>query len=175
MKWNPNQRERRVLLLGATIVAALVLYFIADSIYQGYEKLGEDINDKKKDLQDLVRLQTQYRQTHQQLEQIKAKLNSMGKGFSLLSFIEDLANKEGIRENIGSAKPKTIPMGDGYEERLVEVQMYDITLTKLVEFIYKIENAGHLLRVSRLRIKPRYDNRNLLQVTIQVSTYEKKS
>ncbi len=175
MKWNPSQREQRILLLGAVFVVVVILFFVADSVYQGYGELGDDIDRKKTELQSTLRLQEKYRQTHQQLEQIKAKLDRMGKSFSLLSFIEDLANKENIRENIGSAKPKTKPLGEDYEEKLVEVQMYDITLTKLVDFIYKIENAGHLLRVNRLRIKTRYDNRNLLHVTMQVSTYEKKT
>ena len=92
----------------------------------------------------------------------------------MLSFIEDLAKKENIREKIGSVKPKKIPLGEDYEENLVEIKMDDITLTNLVDFIYKIENSGHLLKVKRIRIKTRYDNRDLLSVTMQVTTYMKK-
>jgi len=99
----------------------------------------------------------------------------MEKGFSVLSFIEDLANKQNIRENIGSVKPKTIPLNDDYDESIVELKVDNVSLSELVDFIYKIENSGHLLKVKRLRIKTRYDNRDLLNVTLQVTTYKRKA
>jgi hypothetical protein len=50
-----------------------------------------------------------------------------------------------------------------------------VSLSKLVDFIYKVENSGHLLKVKRLRIKTRYDNPDLLNVTLQVTTYNRKA
>ena len=72
-------------------------------------------------------------------------------------------------------KPKKIPLNESYDENLVEVQMENISLTELVDFIHKIESSGHLLKVKRLRVKTRYDDRNLLNVTLQVTTYKKKA
>lgn len=175
MKSNLTQREQRVLLALAVFIVLALVFWGVDSVYQSYDDLRGKIQRQKEELKKISRLQEQYRQTHGELEKIKSKLDQMKKGFSLLSFIEDLANKENIRENIGSVKPKTIPMGENYEEKQVEIQMDDITLPKLVDFIYKIENSGHLLRVKRLRLKTRYDNRNLLHVTMQVATYGRKT
>jgi len=55
----------------------------------------------------------------------------------------------------------------------VDLVIDNITLPQLVEFIYKIENSGHLVKVKRFRVKARFDNPDLLNATFQVSTFEK--
>lgn len=175
MKLNITPRERRA--LGAAAVALLVLvgYLVVDGIVARYQDLGRKIELKKQDLAKIVHLRDQYMETHHQLEDVRSRLDQTQKDFSVLSFIEDLANREGIREKIGSMKPKKIPLNEEFDESSVEIQMENVTLPKLVDFAYKIENSGHLLKIKRLRIKTRFDDRNQLNVTLQVSTYEKKT
>jgi len=175
MKLNITPREKRVLAIAAAAVALLVVYLIVDGIVSSYQELGRKIELKQQDLAKMTRLRDQYAETHRQLEEVRARLDKTQKDFSVLSFIEDLANREGIREKIGSMKPKKIPLNEEFEESSVEIQMDNVSLPKLVDFAYKIENSGHLLKIKRLRIKPRYDDRNQLNVILQVSTYEKKT
>jgi general secretion pathway protein M len=160
--------------LGAFLVL-MVLYLTVDSVLKNYEGLESKIEKKREEVEDLALLRAEYMEAHKELADIKAKLDKMEKGFSLLSFIEDLAKKENIRENIGSVKPKTVPLNDSYDENIVELKMDNVSLAELVDFIYKIENSGHLLKVKKLRIKTRYDNRDLLNVTMQVTTYKRKA
>jgi type II secretory pathway component PulM len=175
LKINLSQREQRVLIGAGVIFVLMFLYLGVDSVLQRYEKLGDKIVTKRGEVQKISRLRTQYMEAHKQLEDIKAKLDQMEKGFSVLSFIEDLANRENIRENIGSVKPKKLPLNDRYDENIVELKIDNVSLSKLVDFIFKIENSGYLLKVKRLRVKTRYDNRDLLNVTLQVTTYKKKA
>ena len=175
MKTNLTQREIRVLAVAGAFVIVILIYIGVDAVVKSYDDLGDRIRVEKEDLKKIVHLRNQYRQTHDRLEVIREQLGQAEKGFSLVSFIEDLATKEEIRGNMGSAKQKTMPLGEEYKEDLVEIELTDIPLAKLVNFIHKIENSGHLLRVKRLKIKTRYDNRSLLHVTMQVSTYSKKS
>ena len=175
LKVNLSQREQRVLIGAGLISVCLLLYLGVDSVVQKYDKLEDKITGTREEIQKISRLRTQYMEAHQQLVDIKQKLDRMEKGFSLLSFIEDLANKADIRENIGSVKPKKIPLNDTYDENIVELKIDNVSLSELVDFIYKIENSGQLLKVKRLRIKTRYDNRDLLNVTMQVTTYKKKA
>jgi Tfp pilus assembly protein PilO len=174
MKLNITQRERRVLAVASVILLLIIVYLGVDAAVQQYQELGRRIEIKKQDLVKISHLRDQYVETHRQVQEIRSRLEKKQKDFSLLSFIEDLANREGIREKIGSVKPKKIPLNDDYDESSVEIQMDNITLPKFVDFSYKVEHSGHLLKVKRLRIKTRYDDRNLLNVTLQVSTYENK-
>ena len=172
---NLSQREQRVLLGAGVLFVLMLLYLGVDSVLDGYQKLEDKIVTKRGEVEKLSRLRTQYMEAHRQLEDIKAKLDQMERGFSVLSFIEDLANKENIREKIGSVKPKKIPLNDTYDENIVELNIDNVSLQELVDFIYQVENSGQLLKVKRLRIKTRYDNRDLLNVTLQVTTYKKKA
>ena len=175
LKINLSQREQRVLIGAGAVFVLILLYLGVDSVLQGYDKLEGKIAKKRVEVENITRLREQYMEAHKQLAGIKEKLDRMEKGFSVLSFIEDLANKQNIRENIGSVKPKTIPLNDDYDESIVELKMANVSLKELVDFIYKVENSGHLLKVKRLRIKTRYDNRDLLNVTLQVTTYKRKA
>ena len=175
LKINLSQRDQRVLIAAGAFFVLMILYLGVDSVLQGYDNLEGKIAKKRVEVEKITRLRAQYMEAHKQLADIKAKLDQMEKGFSVLSFIEDLANKENIRENIGSVKPKKIPLNDSYDESIVELKMDNVSLSELVDFIYKIENSGHLLKVKRLRIKTRYDNRDLLNVTLQVTTYKRKA
>ncbi len=175
LKINLSQREQRVLIGAGAVFVLLILYLTVDSVLQGYDRLETKIAKTRKEVENLTQLREEYMEAHKQLEEVKTKLDRMEKGFSMLSFIEDLANKQNIRENIGSVKPKELPLNDDYNESIVELKMDNVTLPDLVDFIYKIENSGHLLKVKRLRIKTRFDNRDLLNVTMQVTTYKRKT
>lgn len=175
MKTNLTQREKRVLIAAAATIVAVVLYLNVEGVIENYSGLKHKIEGERLELRKISHLRDQYLQTRQQLQLVKASLDKRRKGFSVLSFIEDLANKENIRENISSVKPKKISLGEEFEETMVEIKMDDITLPKLVDFIFKIEASGHLLKVKRLRIKTRYDDRNLLHVTLQVTTFAGKA
>lgn len=175
LKINLSQRDQRMLIGLGAFLLLMTLYFSIDSVVQKYDKLEGKIVKKREEVENLTLLREQYMEAHKQLTKIKEKLDKMEKGFSVLSFIEDLANKQNIRDNIGSVKPKTIPLNDDYDESIVELKVDNVSLSELVDFIYKIENSGHLLKVKRLRIKTRYDNRDLLNVTLQVTTYKRKA
>ncbi len=172
---NLSQREQRVLIAAGAFIVLMILYLSVGSVLQTYDKLEGKIAKKRGEIEKISHLRDQYMQAHKQLADIKAKLDQMERGFSMLSFIEDLAKKQGIREHIGSVKPKKVPLNESYEESIVELKMENVSLPELVDFIYKVENSGHLLKVKRLRIKTRYDNRDLLNVTLQVTTYKRKA
>jgi hypothetical protein len=175
MKMNISDRDRRILILGAGALVAFVLYLVIDSVLEGYRQMDLEIASKNEERVMVSRLRDQYLQTHTELQTVKARLDAQQENFSPLSFVEDLARKENIRDRIGAVKPKTVPLGEHYEERMLEIQMDDITLPKLVEFIHKMENAGHVLKVKRLRIRPNFNDRDLLRVVMQISTVTPKT
>ena len=168
-----TKREQRILLGAGIFVVLLIIFFIIDAIMRNYQGMEGKIQANREELKRVIHLRDEYRSVHQELDTIKSRLDKKEAGFSLLSFLEDLANQQNIRENISSFKPKKNPLNESYTESSVETVIDNITLWQLVQLIHKIENSGHLLRVKRLRIKTRYDNPDLLNVTFQVSTYEK--
>lgn len=175
MKLNISDRDRKILLVGSVFLAAFLVYLAVEEVLGGYREMDRDIARKTDELVMVSRLRDQYLQTHGQLQAVKKRLDAQQENFSLLSFVEDLARQENIRDRFGSVKPKTVPLGDQYEERMLDIQMDDVTLARLVEFIYKLEHSGNVLKVKRLHIRPNFNNRDLLRVVLQISTVTRKS
>ena len=169
-----SQREQRLLVGCAIFVSVFCLWWAIDTILSNYNALDTKIAVNQEELKKIDLLRSQHMETKRQLDAVKKKIKQMPRDFSVISYIEKLADEENIRENIGSQKPKKPSLNDNYEENSVEIQMNNIKLSKLVNFIHKIENSGHLLKVKRLRMKTRYDDRDLLSVTMMVTTYKEK-
>jgi hypothetical protein len=109
---------------------------------------------------------------------IKANLDRIESGLkggfdrTVSTTLESLAQESGIGDNIQSLKEKPIIPTDLYDELSVDVSLSKITLDQVVGYLYKIEqNKQKVLRVKRLQLKPRYDNKRLFDVSFQVSTY----
>jgi len=52
------------------------------------------------------------------------------------------------------------------------VRLSKVTLPQLIDFLYSIEyDKTRLLRVKELRLRTRFDNKQLFDVSFQVSTY----
>lgn len=166
-------RERYVLAGTGLFVIVLIAFLAVDHVVQKYREMDESIIARKEDLKRVIRLRDEYRSVHRELESIRSRLDKKEAGFSLLSFLENLANEQNIRDNIASFKPDKKALNETYRELTVDLVIDNITLPQLVEFIYKIENSGHLVKVKRFRVKARFDNPDLLNATFQVSTFEK--
>ncbi len=168
-----TKREQYVLIATGVFLVLLVLFLAIDHVVQNYQALDQQITATKDDLKRVTRLRDEYRSVRQELDAIRVKLDKKDEGFSLLSFLENLANEQRIRDNIASFKPDKRALNETYRELSVDLVIDNITLQQLVEFIYKIENSGHPIRVKRFRVKARFDNPDLLNASFQVSTFEK--
>jgi general secretion pathway protein M len=105
------------------------------------------------------------------VEEVHRSLNRRGQEFAIFSFLEELANKSGIKSNIMYMKPALSTAGELFRESSVEMKLEGIALQALIQYLYEIEQAPQLLRVRRLAIKPRAANPDILDVTVQVSTF----
>jgi len=61
-----------------------------------------------------------------------------------------------------------------YKEELVEVKMQGVALEQLVRYLHQVESSPQLLKIKRLDIRPRPDNRQILNVTFRVSAFTLK-
>jgi hypothetical protein len=107
------------------------------------------------------------------LKNVEAKIRPKSQ-VQLRTKIETLATQSGITNNIDSLKEKSNP-GEDFEELIVDVRISKLSLSQILEFIYGMESQSDLsLKVNRLQLKPRYDNRQLFDADFEVSTYVSK-
>jgi hypothetical protein len=73
-----------------------------------------------------------------------------------------------------SISSRTDTSGDLYDEKSIDVDIKKLPLNKAVDLLYKIQTNPNFLKVSKFRIRTRFDNPNLLDASFRVSTFKFK-
>lgn len=166
-----NPRERRIVLLGGGIAAALLFYLLVVSPYMSaMELLDQRIARKTEELREVLGLQKEYSRLKQKTKILGDVIRSTP-GFSLLSFLENLAAKNQIKTKIAYMKPLTAPGSEKFKESSVEMKLESLTLKELVDFLYQVERSAQPIRIKRLNIVKKKANA-YLDVTLQASAFE---
>lgn len=170
-----SRREKVFLAGGAVFFAILLLYGLSLTYSYLIERVDIKerlIQQKEKDLKEIVAIKDDYIQLRNRVSDIDAKISGR-KEFSLPSFLEGLANSKNIRTNIAYMKPQTLPLSEEYRESIVEVKIDNIMLNQAIEVISAIENSPNLIRIKRLHMKTRFSDPTHMDIVLIVATFEK--
>jgi general secretion pathway protein M len=165
-------REKLVLIAGGVAVALLLFYRLGLSpALERLRMLDRLVATKERDLHEMKSMRDTYLAQKRLMEQVNQSLAQRDKDFAIFSFLEELANKTGIKNNIMYMKPALATPGELFRESSVEMRLEGIALPQLTRYLYDIEQAPQLLRVRRMHVKPRAADPDQLDVTFQVSTF----
>jgi general secretion pathway protein M len=165
-------RDKLVIIAGGVAVALLLLYRLGLSpALERLRTLDRLVATKERELHQMKTFQDTYVAQKHLMEEVNRSLAQRGQDFAIFSFLEDLASKAGMKDNIIYMKPALTTPGELFRESSVEMRLEGIALPQLTRYLYDIERAPQLLRVRRMHIKPRPANPDLLDVTFQVSTF----
>lgn len=163
-------------MLGGGGIAALslIVYFmLADPALQRMTQLERLIPRKERDFSELVNLRQEYHAISDEIDALEKRLPLEG-GFSPLSFLEENAAKNRIKNNIAFIRPLTPQEHQSrFREVPVEVKIEKVTLPQIIPFLNALENSPHPLRIKRLSMKTQFSDPDLLDVTFLVLSYEK--
>jgi general secretion pathway protein M len=169
---NLGGREKLVIIAGGVVVALVLFYrFGLSPALERLRTLDRLVAVKERDLHEMNTLRETYLAQKGLMEEVNRSLAQRGQDFAIFSFLEELANKTGIKNNIIYMKPALTTPGELFRESSVEMRLEGIALQQLTRYLYDIEQAPQLLRVRRMHIKPRPANPDQLDVTFQVSTF----
>lgn len=170
-----SAREKTVLVWGGSVAVGLLAYsLLLSPAVERLAVLEKAIAQKEKDLQEIRALRKDYAELQGRLRQIDGRVSPRG-NFSLLTFLEGVANQTQVRTHIASMRPQASPLEEGYQESSVEMRIDNITLQQMVDFLSSVEGSQHLLRIKRLQIKTKFANPKFLDAQLIIATYEKSS
>lgn len=162
-------REQTMALVAVGV--ALVLLIVAPIwLANGrLSKLQNTLNQGQKSMDEIVRAIDDYNKKKTELTALEGKLKG---GFDANANVtlENLAKQAGIESDI-RAKSTPVPK-DLYNENSVEVSLKKVTLKQLVDYLYQIEYGSRIMRIDRLRLKPAYGNRQLLDAKFDVISFQ---
>jgi general secretion pathway protein M len=166
-----NPREKRILFTGGGVVGALLIYLLVVSPYMSAMELWDRrITRKTQELSEVLALQQEYLGLKEKTKVLEDVIRST-RGFSLLSFLENLATKNKIKTKIAYMKPLTTPTSEKFKESSVEMKLEGLNLQELVDFLYQVELSAQPIRIKRLNIAKKKGNA-YLDMTLQASTFE---
>lgn len=173
-------REKALVYSGGALLGLIGLWLGVWEPVQGeIQSLDRKLKAKQAESRDIQKLSERFRRLKGQIGEIEEDLKRSGE-FSILSHMESLAKAQQVQDRIVQMKPKSGEITRYYRENSVEIKMEKIRLPELVRYVYQVENAPRvsrassaaLLRVKQISIKPRFDDKDLLDVSFQVSAYD---
>ncbi len=168
-----SDREKKFVIFGGSGLALFILlFFILPAFMDGCDSSGSgSLGKQKSDLDTIMSLSKDFATVRSEFRKTEVKINN-NRSFSLLTELENIANNSEVKTNIESMDSKTKPKNDFFKEEAVEIRLVKITLKQLTTLLFNIEHSQKVLRVKKLHIQVRYDNKDLLDAQLQVSTFK---
>jgi len=168
---NMSQRERW--LVGACIAFVLVVAVwlgVISPYRQSMELLERQIASRQQQLEEMQEMAVRYRTLQSQVRQAQNR-PSRSSEFSLFSFVETLAEDLGVRDRLVSLRPHETSTRGEFTEESVEIKLERLSLEQLVQLLYGLEEGEAALNVKNMRLKTRFEDRSLFDMTASVSRY----
>jgi general secretion pathway protein M len=99
-------------------------------------------------------------------------VGSKPSGFTLFSYLETRASKDGLKQKIDYMRPSTKALSGGLEERMVQMRLERVALETLIRFLRHVEFAREGIYVKRITIRSPRSNPGELKVDLVFSTFE---
>jgi type II secretory pathway component PulM len=168
-----TDRERLVLGLGASAVVILLGYgFVIDPLLTRSARLDRMIVQRQTDLDQVTRLNGEYREAADRVAVLDRRVSAPGV-FSVLSFLEETATAQQMRNRLSAIRPQPPQTLAPYREVSAEVKVESVTLPQVVAYLAALDRGPQRIRVKYLRLKTRYADPKLLDGSLVVSTYER--
>lgn len=167
-----TDRERRLVFLTAGVAVVLVIVGIGWVISSAISKRERAIKVRQDEIATLESLRADYdaATTRQKAAEARIKQSS---ATSLFSLAQKAAAEVGLP--LSDLNERRIPVKDSdLTEVTVDITLKDLSMDKLVTLLEKIEGktTGGVVKVTKLKVKTRFDNPELLEATLTVSTWK---
>lgn len=161
--------RNKIVALVIVVLAVILVLFLPLSLFSGkISSLKKDIRASQKGSDQVIDKMAEYQKVKEEIETLEQSFG--GTGGSLTSRVEGLARQAGM--NVDQLREKPPQETDFLEITSVEVKLSAVSLQQLVDFLSSIEGEKTSpMRVRRIDIKPKNNNRQLLDVTCEVATF----
>ncbi len=170
-----SERDKRAVAISVIAISLFVIFIVFQFLSSGTERLSKKVDALNSDLKKIESLRSQLEESNRMISQLTSSFKSGDE--ALISVVEDILVNEQIDRGSFSIKDSNASapgMDDLYKERSVDVEIKKIPLNKVVDFLYKVQVRPSLLKVSNLRIRTRFDNPDLIDVSFRISSFEFK-
>lgn len=163
-------RERN-LLYGAIALSGLLILWIGvyEPMTNTLTRLDRQIATAHRDAASVAALAERYQTLRREVTKLEQGSSPGDKDTSLFSQLESTTVPIVGRERIVSMNPSSRPVGDRFEEDLVDMRLEGVPLREIIELLYTIEYKDPPMRLSRAAFKREYKDPSLIDATLVVA------
>ncbi len=166
-----SPRERIMVSAAAAAVVAFVFFLVVTGVSRSIAARERRIESKTEMLAQIGKLTRGYRQAQAERQSMEARLK--GPPVQLMSFVSQTGNQAGVEVN--DLRPGTPVTTEGLVEESVEVNLSRIDMARLARLVDALERGPGVVKVRKIRVATRNDDPSLVDVTLQVSTWQQKA
>jgi len=164
-----NRRERIFVAIGFLVMLVLFCYFALISPYLGaLQRLDQTIDSRHAQLLEMQQLRLDYQVLSRSFSQLEARLEQAD-NFAALGFIEELVGQIAGREKLAYLRPQATEIEGELLLEPVEVKVEMLDLEQVLLLLWEIDRAPAPLQVKAVRLKQRFDNSAMLDLTMTVT------
>jgi general secretion pathway protein M len=169
-----SNREKIAVSIGIGFFGIFALFQVAIFPFiDARERLQRSLASHTRNYNEIKQLRLKYLEFQHRANTSKIRFDQRQRGFTLFSFLDKLAGQVGIKERITYMKPSLTKQKDApYSLSLVEMKLNGITMEQITRFLYRIETSQNMIHVRRLSLNKKEEKEGLLDVILQVETFE---
>lgn len=171
---NLQRREKIIIAVAGTLlVILLLLELIIFPIVDRRSMLSKRIGQRTQALAEIKQLANEYQGLTSGTVSNEARLRNRARNFTLFSFLDTLAGKSGIKQNIIYMKPTSSNLkGSPYSLSMVEMKINNLTMEQLVNFLHGVETSQDMIWVKRVSLAKGDKEGQLIDAVLQVETFQ---
>jgi general secretion pathway protein M len=163
---NLSTRERYAVYLGVVVVSIfMIIQLMVFPVLDKRKSVRKQLKAKTAELEQMIALKAEYDAIKGKSKSFDRRTKRRKKGFTLFSYLDELAGKVGVKDNISSMKPSS---SDKISR--VEVELQAITMEKLSNYLHMVETSMEMVFVKRLSITRKGKQGGSINAVLQVET-----
>jgi type II secretory pathway component PulM len=160
-----SPREQALLGAASAALLLLVLTLVVVSIRTALAERESRISIKQEGLATVMQLSSGYRTAQAERRRLESQLRG-AKNVSLVSVMEGLA-----RGHIAKMTPRRPVTKNGLTETSVDVTLDPVSVDTLASILNGIARAKGVLRVRKLRLRRKFNDKEKVDASFTVTTY----
>ena len=166
-----SARDIRAIQIGAAALAIFLIFSVYRAVLPGGSAVRSEVSQMRLQLNEIRALKEEYRYSRDLLSKVSGSMKEEKE--ALISVVEKTLIRNGIdRRSFSIRGTNPSVRGKGIErERAVLVKINKVSVPRVLNVLYVFQKSKTILKVSDLRIKTRFDNPNLTDVSFRLSTF----
>lgn len=168
-----SKRERYAVFAAAAFLCIFILIeFMITPFMERRDRVERMLQTKRDTVRQMRVMKSEYESLAEQNTSFKRYFADRPEGFTLFSFLDQLAGEADVKDNIAYMKPsKSRPKNSPFNVSLVELKLQGINMKQLTPYLHKVETSKYMVFIRRISIA-KTGKEGLIDAVLQVETFE---